>query len=118
MNPQKIQGISVRNINFPDNNMLKVLLGEYDGNIKKIEKLEKVKLRAKGNTLSISGDDDCVDFICKLVSQLYSLIERSYPVYPSDVEYAHRILSENGSIDIEKIFLDTVFISSKIIQPF
>jgi len=57
--------------------------------------------------------------VYKLVSQLYSLIEKGYPVYPADVEYAHRILSENGSVDIEKIFLDTVFISSKkrIITP-
>ena len=119
MNPQKIQGISVRKINFPDNNTLKILLGEYDGNIKKIEKLEKVKLRANGNTLSISGDEECAAFVYKLVSQLYSLIEKGYPVYPADVEYAHRILSENGSVDIEKIFLDTVFISSKkrIITP-
>ncbi|MBN2180262.1 MAG: PhoH family protein [Deltaproteobacteria bacterium] len=119
MNPQNIQGISVRKINFPDNNTLKTLLGEYDGNIKKIEKLEKVKLRAKGNTLSISGDEECTAFVYKLVSQLYSLIEKGCPVYPADVEYAHRILSENGSVDIEKIFLDTVFISSKkrIITP-
>lgn len=119
MNPQNIQDISVRKINFPDNNTLKILLGEYDGNIKKIEKLEKVKLRAKGNTLAISGDEKCTAFVYKLVSQLYSLIEKGYPVYSADVEYAHRILSENGSVDIEKIFLDTVFISSKkrIITP-
>jgi phosphate starvation-inducible PhoH-like protein len=119
LNPQNIQGMSVRKINFPDNNTLKALLGEYDGNIKKIEKLEKVELRAKGNTLSISGDEECTAFVYKLVSQLYSLIEKGCPVYPSDVEYAHRILSENGSVDIEKIFLDTVFISSKkrIITP-
>jgi phosphate starvation-inducible PhoH-like protein len=119
LNPQKIQGISVRKINFPDNNTLKVLLGEYDGNIKKIEKLEKVKLRAKGNTLSISGDEECAAFVYKLVSQLYSLIEKGYPIYPADVEYSHRILSKNSSVDIEKIFLDTVFISSKkrIITP-
>jgi len=119
LNPQNIQDISVRKINFPDNNTLKILLGEYDGNIKKIEKLEKVKLRAKGNTLAISGDEKCTAFVYKLVSQLYSLIEKGYPVYSADVEYAHRILSENGSVDIEKIFLDTVFISSKkrIITP-
>lgn len=119
MNPQKIQGVSVRKINFPDNNTIKILLGEYDGNIKQIEKLEKVKLRAKGNTLSISGDEECAALVYKLVSQLYSLIEKGYPVYPADVDYAHRMLSENGSVDIEKVFLDTVFISSKkrVITP-
>lgn len=119
MNPQNIQGISVRKINLPDNNKIKLLLGEYDGNIKCIEKLEKVKLRAKGNTVSVSGDETSVNLVCNLLSQLYSIIEKGYPVYPPDVDYAHRILSENSSTDLEKIFLDTVFISSKkrVITP-
>ncbi|MBW2647534.1 MAG: PhoH family protein [Deltaproteobacteria bacterium] len=119
MKVRTANNISVRKINFSDNNTLKILLGEYDGNIKKIEKLEKVKLRAKGNTLSISGDEECAAFVYKLVSQLYSLIEKGYPIYPADVEYSHRILSQNGSVDIEKIFLDTVFIPSKkrVITP-
>jgi phosphate starvation-inducible PhoH-like protein len=41
------------------------------------------------------------------------LLEKGYPIYPADIDYAHRILSSNSSINLEKIFLDTVFISSK-----
>lgn len=110
---------SVKKLSFPDNAAIKVLLGERDKNIKLIEKLERVKLHVRGNNVSISGDVIGVSIIEKLLVQLYSLIKKGYPVYNSDIDYAHRILSENSSINIEKIFLDTVFISAnkRVISP-
>ncbi len=110
---------SVKKLSFPDNAAIKVLLGERDKNIKLIERLERVKLHVRGNNVSISGDVIGVSIIEKLLVQLYSLIKKGYPVYSSDIDYAHRILSENSSINIEKIFLDTVFISAnkRIISP-
>ena len=110
---------SVKKLSFPDNAAIKVLLGERDKNIKLIERLERVKLHVRGNNVSISGDVIGVSIIEKLLVQLYSLIKKGYPVYNSDIDYAHRILSENSSINIEKIFLDTVFISAnkRFISP-
>ena len=66
-----------------------------------------------GNVLSITGEQVAVDLVHNLILQLYALLEKGYPIYPADIDYAHRILSSNGSINLEKIFLDTVFISSK-----
>jgi phosphate starvation-inducible PhoH-like protein len=106
------EDISVKKISFADNTAIKVLFGEHDRNIKLIERLEKVKLYVKGNEVSISGDVIGVDIVEKLLIQLYSLIKKGYPIYHTDIDYAHRILSENGSTNIEEIFLDTVFISS------
>ncbi len=110
---------SVKKLSFPDNAAIKVLLGERDENIKRIERLEKVKLHVRGNNISISGDVIGISIVEKLLVQLYSLIKKGYPVYNSDIDYAHRILSRNGSINIEKIFLDTVFISAnkRVISP-
>ena len=112
MKPQS-EDISVKKICFADNTAIKVLFGEHDINIKLIERLEKVKLYVKGNDISISGDVIGVDIVEKLLIQLYSLIKKGYPIYHTDIDYAHRILSENSSTNIEEIFLDTVFISSK-----
>ena len=118
MKPQP-EDISVKKISFPDNNAIKALFGEHDRNIKLIEKLEEVKLYVRGNDISISGDVIGVDIVEKLLVQLYSLIKKGYPIYSTDIDYAHRILSENSSTNIEEIFLDTVFISSnkKTITP-
>ena len=111
--------LSARKITFTDNNLLRNLLGEHDRNIKLIEKFEPVKLTVHGNLLTITGDQLAADLIQNLIVQLYSLLEKGYPIYPADIDYAHRILSSDSSIDLEKIFLDTVFISSKkrIITP-
>ena len=104
---------------FTDNDVLRTLFGEHDQNIKLIEKLVEVKLAVRGNIISITGSRIAVVLIGKLLSQLYEITRKGYPVYPADIEYAHRILSEDGTADLEKIFLDTVFISSKkrIITP-
>ncbi|MDO9515817.1 MAG: PhoH family protein [Syntrophales bacterium] len=107
------QDVSVSKIDFPDNDKLKVLLGEQDKNRKVVEKLGRVKLNARGSTVSISGDAHDCTLVKNLLSQLYGIIEKGYPLYPNDVDYAHRILSRNSSADLEAIFLDTVFISSK-----
>ncbi len=111
--------VSVRKISFTDNNLLRNLLGEHDRNIKLIEKLEPVKLIVRGNLLTITGDELTTDLVHNLIVQLYSLLEKGYPLYPTDIDYGHRILSSDSTIDLEKIFLDTVFISSKkrIITP-
>ncbi len=107
------QDDSVEKVRFPDDNKLKILLGEYDGNRKLIEKLRKVKLHARGGSISISGNTHDRGLVRNLLVQLYGIIEKGYPVYSTDIDYAHRILSENSSADLESIFLDTVFISSK-----
>jgi len=116
---QKNDRISVREISFADNNTLRSLFGEHDRNIKLIEKLASVKLTLRGNLLFIKGEQSAVDLIQNLIIQLYSILEKGYPIYPTDIDYAHRILSSNNTINLEKIFLDTVFISSKkrIITP-
>ena len=72
-----------------------------------------MKISVRGNLLSIAGEQVAVDLVHNLILQLHVLLEKGYPIYPADIDYAQRILSSNGSTNLEKIFLDTVFISSK-----
>ncbi|MBM4315757.1 MAG: PhoH family protein, partial [Deltaproteobacteria bacterium] len=101
------------------NDTLRSLLGEQDRNLKLIERLAAVKLGVRGNTLSVRGDPLAAALVRNLLGQLYRIADKEYPVYPADIEYAHRILSKDSTADLERIFLDTVFISSKkrIITP-
>jgi phosphate starvation-inducible protein PhoH and related proteins len=116
---KKIESAVFEKIVFPDNDILVVLFGEHDRNVKLIEKLESVKLGVRGNVISITGSQSSVNLIRNLFSQLYEIAQKGYPIYPVDIEYAHRILSEDCTVDLHRIFLDTVFISSKkrIIAP-
>ena len=93
---------------YTDNDLLRTLFGEHDQNIKLIEKLAEVKLAVRGNVISITGSRHTVTLIRRLLTQLYEITGKGYPIYPADIEYAHRILSEDCTADLEKIFLDKI----------
>ncbi|MHB8769708.1 MAG: PhoH family protein [Syntrophales bacterium] len=104
---------------FPDNDILCRLFGEHDRNARLIEKLSAVRIAVRGNEIAITGNQPSVTMIRNLISQLYGIAGKGYPLYPVDIEYAHRILSGDCAADLEHIFLDTVFIAAKkrIITP-
>ena len=116
---QAPNSVSVEKISFADHNLLKNLCGEHDKHLKLIENLEPVKVKAWGNNITISGQNANVRKISTMLQQLYSIMEKGWHIHSSDIDYAHRILSEDVTFELARIFLDTVFISSKkrIITP-
>jgi len=106
-------------IDFADNDLLRNLFGEHDRNVKLIERLATVQLSVRGNSVSIAGSRFSVPLARGLLAQLYKITGKGYPLSPADIEYAYRILAEDAGADLERLFLDTVFISSKkrIITP-
>ncbi len=113
------KNIRVEKLSFADANLLKSLCGEHDRHLKLLEKLEQIKVKPWGTHLSITGDETAVLKISILVRQLYSIMEKGWHIHSSDIDYAHRILTEDIHFDLARVFLDTVFISSKkrIITP-
>jgi phosphate starvation-inducible PhoH-like protein len=107
------KSIRVEKISFADQNLLKNLCGEHDNHLKLLEKLEQVKIKPWGNHLSITGDEATVLKILLLLQQLYAIMEKGWHIQVSDIDYAHRILTEDIHFDLARVFLDTVFISSK-----
>ena len=103
----------IETIDFNDNHCLKLLLGEHDANIKLIEKLNRAKIAVRGNHLSIQGDGTQVKQSAALLRQLYGMIEKGYQLFPADIDHANRILQKNVSENLEKIFLDKIFLSAK-----
>ena len=110
---QKSKDFFVEKIVFPDNAVLRNLFGELENNVKLIEKLGSVTLGVRGNHLSISGKQTAVDLAKNLIVQLYSIVEKGYPLYPADIQYAYRMISDDRTINLDRIFLDTVCIASK-----
>ena len=91
---------------FPD------LLGHQDEHLRVIERALRVKIAAANNTLVITGDETQRLLAGRVATQLYGLLQNGYPIYPSDVDYAIRILSRDRSANLKDIFLDTVYISA------
>jgi len=112
--------LTAAQLSFKDNDLLRSILGEQDNHLKLIAKLAGVKMVVRGNVVTISGADAIkIQLTKRLILELYRLLEKGYNLYPEDINYAFRILSGDSTLDLEKIFLDTVFIASKkrIITP-
>ena len=99
-------------LEFNDPRLFRDLLGQHDQHIKIIQSTLQVKIRVRGSALEIEGDGLQVDLASTIIKQLYGLLEKGYPVYASDVDYAIRILSSDGRAKLQDIFLDTIYISA------
>ncbi len=115
----KSEDAVVEKLTLSDNAALKLLAGEFDKNIRKLEDSRQVDIAIRGNLVTITGNSADAELVKNLLRQMYGIIAKGHPVYPQDIDYAHRILSGDNNASLEQIFLDQVFISSKkrIITP-
>lgn len=104
---------------FDDPQLAIQLFGQNNKNLNRIARLLDVRIGSRGSEATIDGDDVQSDLTRRLLEELYSLLEEGYPLFPPDIDYAHRILCANSSAHLKDIFLDTVFISArkKVISP-
>ncbi len=100
-------------LTFPDIELARQLFGEHNSNLKKIADAVDLSIHSRGNTVFIEGDPVASSLAQKILEQLYGLLEEQYPIYPNDVDYAVRLLSEDDRVELKRIFLDTVYITSK-----
>ena len=101
------------NLNFSNLDLARQLFGEHNGNLHKIAEAVDVQINARGSSVYIDGDEIGVSLAQNILEQLYGLLKEHYPIYPNDVEYAIRVLSEDDHLRLKDIFLDTVYITSK-----
>lgn len=104
---------------FEDYPMIRALYGERGAHFKILEDAFKVKLILRGNHVVISGEPEDLELTERALEELYGLLKSGYNLYPTDVEYASRVLLENPRANLKDIFLDTILITSgrKTIAP-
>jgi phosphate starvation-inducible protein PhoH and related proteins len=109
----------VEKVTFDDLQIANALFGAHSENIRRIAKTIGVKINAKGNALTIQGEELDVQLSKRVLNDLYVLLKKGYPLYPTDIDYAIRMISDDRTVNLEEIFLDAVYISSKkrVITP-
>lgn len=95
------------------------LFGQQNKHLKLIEKKLGLRLGSKGTVLTLSGEQAQVQVGYRLLEELCALLRDGMPLYPTDIDYAIRILSTDSSTNLKDIFFDTIFVSArkKIIAP-
>ena len=96
---------------FDDLQMANALFGAHSENLRRIARTIGVKINAKGNALTIQGEGLDVNLSIRVLNDLYALLKKGYPLYPTDIDYAIRMISDDRKVSLEDIFLDTVYIS-------
>lgn len=100
-------------LTFPDLDLSRQLFGEHNRNLQKVATAIGVRINTRGNSVYIDGDEIEARLAQNILEQLYGLLKENYPIYPNDVDYAIRVLSEDDRIRLKDIFLDTVYITAK-----
>ncbi|MGB6552041.1 MAG: PhoH family protein [Candidatus Binataceae bacterium] len=115
-NPNSLDSLE---LHFDDPRLFTDLLGQHDAHLRTLESALGVRISGAGTALKISGPHSEQALAGKVLGELYDLLKRGYPVYPSDVEYALRILRGDRNAELKDIFLDTIYVSAhkRVISP-
>lgn len=103
----------IRHLSFTDQELFSRLAGSQNAHLREIERQLGVAVSSRGNEISISGDHDDLVIAERLLGQLYQLLERGYPLYLSDIDYALRVLCQDSQASLGDIFLDTVLVTTR-----
>ncbi|MBT8331733.1 MAG: PhoH family protein [Deltaproteobacteria bacterium] len=100
-------------VDFANIELAQQLFGEHNRHLQLIATATDTAVNARGSTVFIEGEAIAARLSQNVLEQLYGILKEGYPVHANDIDYAIRVLSGNDRADLKKIFLDTVFITSK-----
>ena len=81
-----LRGEAVEKVIFDDLQLANTLFGAHSENLRRIARTIGVKINAKGNVLTIRGEDLDVNLSIRVLNDLYALLKKGYPLYPTDIE--------------------------------
>ncbi len=116
---QKLTQERQQNLDFDDIAIAQVLFGMHNQNLSTIEQAVGVQINDRGNTLNITGKGHAVDLAVSLLTQLYTLARKGYPVFSQDIAFGIKILESSPTASLTEIFLDKVCITAqrRVISP-
>ncbi len=100
--------MSKREITLADNNTALLVCGDLNKNLADIEEGAGVSIQARGSQLTVNGPKHEVELAVSSANKLQELIRAGYPVYPSDVAYALRILQASPKSINQKLYIDSI----------
>ncbi len=101
-----------RQIQIPEDMDLADLFGDFDSNLKLIEKALSVTVTGRDNVIKISGEEDNIDKCAEVIDALSGIIDKGERIDEQKVLYAITMVQENGGFDIKMLGDDCVAINS------
>jgi len=92
---------------------LGALLGRNDENLRLLEAELALRIVARGNEITLRGNEQQVARAARIVEELVARIGAGLPVQASDVRAALRVLADDADADLKSIFLDAIPVPSR-----
>lgn len=110
---------NVIHLRFDDNNLAQDLFGPEESHLKSLENHLGVDINARGGQVSVSGDEEKIQLVSRVLTQLYGLLKKGHPVLAQDIERAVRIVSDDRNAPLNDMFLESILIPArkKVIYP-
>ncbi|MCH5185747.1 MAG: PhoH family protein [Oscillospiraceae bacterium] len=102
-----------RQIDVTETTDLSLLFGNFDSNIKLLEKAFSVNITGRENNLTLIGDEENIDKAQEVIGILLKLIDKNEAIDEQKVLYAITMVQENGGFDIKMLGDDCVAINSR-----
>ncbi len=85
---------------------LEVLSGSLEENFRYLAERLGVRVQARGNTITLAGEEEAVATASRLLQDLGTLVSRGYAVGREEFRTALRVLEEDPSVDLVNFFTD------------
>jgi phosphate starvation-inducible PhoH-like protein len=92
---------------------LGALLGRNDENLRLLESELALRIVARGNEITLRGDERRVARGARIVEELVARLGAGLPAQASDVRAALRVLTDDEDADLKSIFLDAIPVPSR-----
>lgn len=102
-----------RMIEVPENMEVADLFGQFDSNMKLIEKAFDVNVSLRDGSVRITGDDDKVDMAGNVIHMLITMLCDGERIDEQKIMYAISVEQDGGGVDVSKLGVDCVAINIK-----
>ena len=102
-----------RQIEVPQEVDLTSLFGNFDENVKMLDKALSVNIASRDNALRVTGEEENVEKASQVINMLMQIIARGEIIDQQKVLYAITMVQENGGIDIKMMGDDCIAISAR-----
>ena len=102
-----------RMIEIPENIEVSELFGQFDSNMKLIEKAFNVSISLREDGVRITGEDISIDRAGNVVHMLITMLTNNEKIDEQKIMYAISVEQEGGGIDVSKLGSDCVAINVK-----
>ncbi len=103
-----------KTLKTPDEDVMSIVLGRHDENIKTVEEAFPVKVVIRGNEITITGEDEyVVELVYSFLDQLVDVIKKGHYPTSSDVKYGVKTLLEYGRVDLKGLYEDVICLTAR-----